>query len=110
MPLLTGPAVYAVDDRVPRLACPAQQCLRLGLNVCSVGKQPGCNPGAECHEDSICSDGRRAGGGDGLRRLGCVAQRARAAAAEPDIFAAENLVAWCIVPFDAKNAGPKSGL
>lgn len=30
-----------------------------------------------------------------------------AAAAEADIFATENLVAWCIVPFDAKKRGPE---
>jgi sugar phosphate isomerase/epimerase len=28
-------------------------------------------------------------------------------AAEPDLFARENLVAWCIVPFDAKKRGPE---
>jgi hypothetical protein len=27
-------------------------------------------------------------------------------AADPDIYAPENLVAWCIVPFDAKKRGP----
>ena len=32
---------------------------------------------------------------------------AAAAAAEEDIFAANNLVAWCIVPFDAKKRGPE---
>src|SRR4051812_27314191 len=34
---------------------------------------------------------------------------AHASAAEPprDIFARENLVAWCIVPFDAKKRGPE---
>jgi hypothetical protein len=26
---------------------------------------------------------------------------------QPDLFAAENLVAWCIVPFDAKRRGPE---
>jgi sugar phosphate isomerase/epimerase len=30
-----------------------------------------------------------------------------AAAAEEDIFATNNLVAWCIVPFDAKKRGPE---
>ena len=30
-----------------------------------------------------------------------------AAAAEPDVFAPDNLVAWCIVPFDAKKRGPE---
>jgi len=30
-----------------------------------------------------------------------------AAAAEADIYATENLVAWCIVPFDAKKRGPE---
>lgn len=30
-----------------------------------------------------------------------------ATAAEEDIFAANNLVAWCIVPFDAKKRGPE---
>jgi len=30
-----------------------------------------------------------------------------AVAAEDDIFAADNLVAWCIVPFDAKKRGPE---
>ena len=25
----------------------------------------------------------------------------------PDVFARENLVAWCIVPFDAKKRGPE---
>ncbi len=29
------------------------------------------------------------------------------AAAEPGIFAKDNLVAWCIVPFDAKKRGPE---
>jgi sugar phosphate isomerase/epimerase len=28
-------------------------------------------------------------------------------AAEPDLFARKNLVAWCIVPFDAKKRGPE---
>jgi sugar phosphate isomerase/epimerase len=28
-------------------------------------------------------------------------------AAEPDLFGRENLVAWCIVPFDAKKRGPE---
>jgi hypothetical protein len=29
------------------------------------------------------------------------------AAAEPDVLARENLLAWCIVPFDAKKRGPE---
>jgi sugar phosphate isomerase/epimerase len=32
---------------------------------------------------------------------------AAAAAADDDIFATNNLVAWCIVPFDAKKRGPE---
>src|SRR5262245_59245051 len=32
---------------------------------------------------------------------------AQEAAAKPDLFARENLVAWCIVPFDSKKRGPE---
>jgi hypothetical protein len=36
---------------------------------------------------------------------------ARSADAEktPNIFARDNLIAWCIVPFDAKKRGPEEG-
>jgi sugar phosphate isomerase/epimerase len=43
--------------------------------------------------------------GAGLSAL--AATPAIAAAAEEDIFATNNLVAWCIVPFDAKKRGPE---
>src|SRR6478609_12077200 len=33
--------------------------------------------------------------------------RASSMESVPDIFARENLVAWCIVPFDAKKRGPE---
>ncbi|MEZ6064337.1 MAG: TIM barrel protein [Planctomycetaceae bacterium] len=42
--------------------------------------------------------------------VGCLAASLAVEAAEPapaDIFAADNLVAWCIVPFDAQHRGPE---
>jgi putative heme-binding domain-containing protein len=41
--------------------------------------------------------------------LGCVANLACTARAQPpaQLFARDNLVAWCIVPFDAKRRGPE---
>ncbi len=32
----------------------------------------------------------------------------RSWAADPDLFARENLVAWCIVPFDSAKRGPEA--
>src|SRR5881392_2979348 len=37
----------------------------------------------------------------------CVASDASAQAAGDDVFRRDNLVAWCIVPFDAKKRGPE---
>ena len=42
---------------------------------------------------------------------GGVASAAETAAASPpglEVFARENLVAWCIVPFDARQRGPEA--
>ena len=40
--------------------------------------------------------------------LPLLAARPVGAAPPPDLFAHENLVAWCIVPFDAQKRGPEA--
>jgi hypothetical protein len=42
-----------------------------------------------------------------LAAIACLLAPLHSACADKDIFARDNLVAWCIVPFDAKKRGPE---